>query len=84
MCEVDQDWVYYYYVVGQEIVLCDWDDFLIFQVGGFIFYGGCLNGICEKLLYLKILGVIVLYLNLVFIVLSVYKYDMEDYCYVDL
>lgn len=49
-----------------------------------MFYGGDLDGISEKLLYLKKFGVIVLYFNLVFKVPSVYKYDTEDYCYVDL
>lgn len=49
-----------------------------------MFYGGDLDGISEKLLYLKKFGVIVLYFNLVFKVFSVYKYDIEDYCYVDL
>lgn len=53
------------------------------QAGGSTFYGGCLNGICEKLPYLKKLGVTALYLNPVFTAPSVHKYDTEDYRHVD-
>lgn len=49
-----------------------------------MFYGGDFDGISEKFFYLKQFGVIVLYLNLVFVVFSVYKYDIEDYWCVDL
>lgn len=64
--EAGQDRVYYHHAAGQEIVLRDWDDPLTPQAGGSTFYGGCLNGICEKLPYLKKLGVTALYLNPVF------------------
>lgn len=47
-------------------------------MGGSTFYGGRLNGICEKLPYLKKLGVTALYLNPVFTTL-----DTEDYRHVD-
>ncbi len=46
-------------------------------------YGGCLNGICEKLPYFEKLGVTALYLNPVFTAPSVHKYDTEDYRHVD-
>ncbi|HCC0887860.1 TPA: maltodextrin glucosidase [Salmonella enterica] len=81
--EAEQDRVYYHHAAGQEIVLRDWDDPLTAQAGGSTFYGGCLNGICEKLPYLKKLGVTALYLNPVFTAPSVHKYDTEDYRHVD-
>lgn len=81
--EAEQDRVYYHHAAGQKIVLRDWDDPLTAQAGGSTFYGGCLNGICEKLPYLKKLGVTALYLNPVFTAPSVHKYDTEDYRRVD-
>ncbi|WP_256738621.1 alpha-amylase family glycosyl hydrolase, partial [Cronobacter sakazakii] len=47
------------------------------------FYGGDLDGICEKLPYLKKLGVTALYLNPIFSAPSVHKYDTADYRHVD-
>ncbi|WP_249538850.1 alpha-amylase family glycosyl hydrolase, partial [Escherichia coli] len=47
------------------------------------FYGGALDGISEKLPYLKKLGVTALYLNPVFKAPSVHKYDTEAYRHVD-
>ncbi|MBN0581720.1 alpha-amylase, partial [Pseudomonas aeruginosa] len=44
---------------------------------------GDLDGISEKLPYLKQLGVTALYLNPVFAAPSVHKYDTEDYRRVD-
>lgn len=81
--EAEQDRVYYHHAAGREIVLRDWNDPLTTQAGGSTFYGGCLNGICEKLPYLKKLGVTALYLNPVFTAPSVHKYDTEDYRHVD-
>ncbi|VEA48302.1 maltodextrin glucosidase [Salmonella enterica subsp. arizonae] len=54
--EAEQDRVYYHHAAGREIVLRDWNDPLTTQAGGSTFYGGCLNGICEKLPYLKKTG----------------------------
>lgn len=42
-----------------------------------------MDGISEKLTYLKTLGVTALYLNPVFTAPSVHKYDTEDYRHVD-
>ena len=42
-----------------------------------------MDGISEKLPYLKTLGVTALYLNPVFTAPSVHKYDTEDYRHVD-
>ncbi|MET6676700.1 maltodextrin glucosidase [Citrobacter amalonaticus] len=81
--DAQQDQVYYHHAAGQEIVLRDWDEPLTAQAGGSTFYGGDLDGIIEKLPYLKKLGVTALYLNPVFTAPSVHKYDTEDYRHVD-
>jgi alpha-glucosidase len=47
------------------------------------FYGGDLQGIIDKMEYLKDLGVEVLYLNPIFVSPSNHKYDIQDYDYVD-
>ncbi len=47
------------------------------------FYGGDLQGVIEKLDYLKNLGVDVIYLNPVFVSPSNHKYDTQDYDYID-
>ncbi|HGL6327684.1 TPA: maltodextrin glucosidase [Citrobacter amalonaticus] len=81
--DAEQDKVYYHHAAGQEIVLRDWDEPVTAQAGGSTFYGGDLDGISEKLPYLKKLGVTALYLNPVFTAPSVHKYDTEDYRHVD-
>ena len=47
------------------------------------FYGGDLQGVIDKLDYLKDLGVDVIYLNPIFVSPSNHKYDIQDYDYVD-
>ena len=47
------------------------------------FYGGDLQGVKEKIPYLKELGVTAVYLNPVFFAPSVHKYDCLDYFHVD-
>lgn len=47
------------------------------------FYGGDLEGVRQKLYYLKSLGVEVIYFNPIFVSPSNHKYDTEDYDYVD-
>lgn len=47
------------------------------------FFGGDLDGICEKLSYIKSLGVNALYLTPVFCSVSNHKYDIYDYYNVD-
>lgn len=64
--DADQDAVYYHHAAGREIVRKAWDDPLTGEAGGSTFYGGDLDGISEKLPYLKQLGVTALYLNPVF------------------
>lgn len=47
------------------------------------FYGGDLQGIIDKLDYIKDLGIEVIYLNPIFVSPSNHKYDIQDYDYVD-
>ena len=47
------------------------------------FFGGNLNGIREKLPYLKSLGVGILYLNPIFMAYSNHRYDTADYKRID-
>lgn len=47
------------------------------------FYGGDLQGVIEKIPYLKELGVTAVYLNPIFHAPSVHKYDCLDYFHVD-
>ena len=47
------------------------------------FYGGDLEGIIQKLDYLKELGIDGIYLNPIFVSPSNHKYDTQDYNYVD-
>ncbi|KGQ11198.1 Maltodextrin glucosidase [Beauveria bassiana D1-5] len=78
-----QDNVYFHHAAGREIVRREWDEPLTGEAGGSTFYGGDLDGISEKLPYLKKLGVTALYLNPVFTAPSVHKYDTQDYRQVD-
>ncbi|EJR0222672.1 maltodextrin glucosidase [Raoultella planticola] len=81
--EAEQDRVYHHHAAGRDIVRKSWDEPLTGEAGGSTFYGGDLDGISEKLPYLKQLGVTALYLNPVFVAPSVHKYDTEDYRRVD-
>lgn len=47
------------------------------------FYGGDLQGVLDKLDYLKSLGIEVLYLNPIFVSPSNHKYDCQDYDHID-
>ncbi len=47
------------------------------------FYGGDLQGVIDKLDYLKALGVEVIYFNPLFVSPSNHKYDAQDYDYID-
>ena len=63
----------------------NWEDKpLTYQEGHCLdFFGGDLQGIKEKIPYLKDLGVTAVYLNPVFFAPSVHKYDCLDYFHVD-
>ncbi|MBQ6998359.1 MAG: glycoside hydrolase family 13 protein [Clostridia bacterium] len=47
------------------------------------FYGGNLKGICDKLPYLKGMGVGIIYLNPIFFAYSNHRYDTADYKRID-
>jgi alpha-glucosidase len=81
--ETGQDEIYYHHAAGHDIVRKEWDEPITDEAIGSTFYGGDLDGISEKLPYLKQLGVTALYLNPVFVAPSVHKYDTEDYRRVD-
>jgi alpha-glucosidase len=61
----------------------DWDSYPTVEDCVTEHYGGDLQGIINKLDYLKDLGVDVLYLNPMFVSPSNHKYDTQDYDYVD-
>ena len=67
----------------------DWDDAPFYTkrpdntVTRWQFFGGTLEGIREKLPYLRGLGVTVLYLNPIFLAASNHRYDTADYFTVD-
>ena len=69
----------------QTIQMSDWDARpLDYSAGHCLdFFGGDLQGIKEKLPYLKKLGVTALYINPIFTAPSVHKYDCIDYFHVD-
>lgn len=62
-----------------------WEDEPLTYQEGFCldFYGGDLEGIQQKIPYLKELGVTAVYLNPIFEAPSVHKYDCVDYFHVD-
>lgn len=74
-----------YCVGGYPALHRAWDDEVLDYERGrcMDFYGGDLQGIREKLPYLKKLGVTALYLNPIFEGPSVHKYDCVDYFHVD-
>lgn len=63
----------------------NWNDAPLPYEEGFCmdFFGGDLQGIREKIPYLKELGVTAVYLNPIFAAPSVHKYDCIDYLHVD-
>lgn len=67
------------------IQMPSWDaETLDYQQGHCLdFYGGDLQGVQEKIPYLKELGVTAVYLNPIFMAPSVHKYDCLDYFHVD-
>ncbi|MDR2354565.1 MAG: 4-alpha-glucanotransferase [Clostridiales Family XIII bacterium] len=72
-----------------RILQSDWRDvpFLYKDDRGWVmrwpFFGGTLEGIREKLSYLRSLGVTILYLNPIFEAASNHKYDTGDYMKID-
>ncbi len=76
---VDGEYVY----LGEPVVhVKDWNQYPA-AMDVRVFYGGDLEGVREKLSYLKDLGVEVLYFNPLFVSPSNHKYDTQDYDYID-
>ena len=73
----------------KRMVMQDWNDTPFYckapdgRVVRWPFFGGTLEGIREKLPYLRSLGIGVLYLNPIFLASSNHKYDTADYLSVD-
>ncbi len=73
----------------RRVLQQDWDDVPFYcrnekgEVTRWASFGGTLEGIREKLLYLKSLGVTAVYLNPIFEAASSHKYDTADYLRVD-
>ncbi|MGY5240038.1 alpha amylase N-terminal ig-like domain-containing protein [Clostridium tertium] len=74
-----------YSYCGYDTKIMNWNDIpLDYNEGGNVdFYGGDLEGIKEKITYLKELGITAIYLNPIFESKSNHKYDCDDYYKVD-
>lgn len=72
----------YYYVGGPVQKITDWMKRPAVD-GTKEFYGGDLQGVIDKLDYLKDLGVDVIYFNPLFVSPSNHKYDSQDYEHID-
>lgn len=70
---------------GHKTIKKNWEDRPMPYEEGFSldFFGGDLEGIRQKIPYLKDLGVTAVYLNPIFYAPSVHKYDCIDYFHVD-
>ena len=73
----------------RRVIQQDWNDtpFYTRAPGGAVtrwaFFGGTLQGVCEKLDYLRSLGVTAIYLNPIFKAASNHRYDTADYMAID-
>ena len=72
----------YVYINGYSSRVRDWNK-IPELMGGREFYGGDLQGVMDKLDYLKDLGIEVIYFNPLFVSPSNHKYDIQDYDYID-
>ncbi len=75
----------YTYMGHKCIKMDDWSQppLSVQDAHGMDFFGGDLEGIIEKIPYLKELGVTAIYLNPIFESYSTHKYDCTDYFHVD-
>ncbi|MEG1225376.1 MAG: maltodextrin glucosidase [Hafnia sp.] len=78
-----KDGSYFHYAVQRDVIRKAWHEPLTDENASSTFYGGDLDGIVERLPYLKALGITALYLNPIFTAPSNHKYDTEDYYQVD-
>lgn len=73
----------------RQVLQRDWNDTPFYcrnekgEITRWATFGGTLEGIREKLMYLKSMGVTVLYLNPIFEATSNHKYDTGDYMKID-
>ena len=76
---MDDEYIY----IGKPVQrVKEWDEYpSTMDVGRF--YGGDLQGVWDKLDYLKRLGVEVIYFNPIFVSPSNHKYDCQDYEHID-
>ena len=72
----------YQYIGDKSVRVEDWDKYPA-AMGVREFYGGDLQGVLDKLDYLKDLGIQVIYFNPLFVSPSNHKYDIQDYDYID-
>ena len=72
----------YSYVGGHSLQVKEWNKYPD-SLDVRCFYGGDLQGVRQKLDYLKTLGVDVIYFNPLFVSPSNHKYDIQDYDYID-
>ena len=73
----------YHYICTQAGKMEDWDALPDPEFDVAEFYGGDLEGVRQKLDYLKSLGVEVIYFNPIFVSPSNHKYDTADYDHID-
>jgi len=71
----------YYYIDGQ-VEKADWNS-PVAPCDVLRFYGGDLEGVAQKIDYLKNLGIQAIYFNPLFVSPSNHKYDTQDYDYID-
>lgn len=72
----------YSYIGDHTSRVTDWSKYPA-AMGVREFYGGDLQGVMEKLDYIKDLGVDAIYFNPLFVSPSNHKYDIQDYDYID-
>ena len=73
----------YTYVGARSVQVTDWKKYPDPHGNIREFYGGDLQGVIEKLDYLKDLGIEVIYFNPLFVSPSCHKYDTQDYDHID-
>lgn len=72
----------YEYIGDKTVHVDDWNKYPA-VMGVREFYGGDLQGVLDKMDYLRDLGVDVIYFNPLFVSPSNHKYDIQDYDYID-
>ncbi len=73
----------YYYNGHKSVKVDDWNQYPDVNWDFGEFYGGDLQGVLNKLNYLKELGIDAIYFNPIFVSPSSHKYDTQDYDHID-